>query len=47
MKKILVIGMNNKIVNYHLHSDGRLDIAVEINGDFFQGQLMVVEVREV
>ena len=39
--------MNNKIVNYRLHSDGRLDIAVEINGDFFQGQLMVVEVREV
>ena len=47
MKKILVIGMNNKIVGYHLHSDGRLDITVEINGDFFQGQLMVVEVREV
>ena len=47
MKKILVIGMNNKIVNYHLHSDGRLDITVEINSEFFQGQLMVVEFNEV
>ena len=47
MKMNLVIGMNNKIVGYHLHSDGRLDITVEINSEFFQGQLMVVEFNEV
>ena len=38
--------MNNKIVDYHVHSDGRLDITVEINSEFFQGQLMVVTYNE-
>jgi hypothetical protein len=35
----------SEIVDYHVHSDGRVDILVEINGELFQGQLEPTEGR--
>jgi hypothetical protein len=34
----------SKIMDYHLHADGRIDIAVEINGEIYYGVVMKDEV---